>query len=390
MTRVLMVSVEPPWPAHHGGRLRVARVAEALSRDFDIVVTYPDPGTDAAQPSDRAQTPVTCRPLPWAPVSPLRSRASILPHIGGHYLLPARRSLRALSLELRPDVVYWSHSYLAAWAPRELRAIPSVVEFANIESNRLRTLVRSAGGARRAARALEATKAAVWEPRVARAASVCVALSEPDQQVLRGWGASAVLAPNGVDLVPYQPSPADGYALAMASYDYEPNIVAARGLIREVWPAVRREVPHARLVVAGRGSEALRDEFEAVDGVTVAGTVDDVSEVYAGAAVALAPATTGGGSQLKLTESLSRGRCVVLSPFAARGLPGPLRDTDGCRAAADSRQFADAIAEALRDVTARHSSERSGWQQAQSLGWSQAVNPVIDAIDRLTTGNKGS
>lgn len=176
----------------------------------------------------------------------------------------------------------------------------------------------------------------------------------------------------------------------MASYDYEPNVIATRGLVRDVWPVVRRVMPGARLVVAGRGSEALRDEFEAVDGVTVAGTVDDVSEVYAAAAVALAPATTGGGSQLKLTESLSRGRCVVLSAFAANGLPGPLRDTDGYRVAADARQFADAIAEALGDVAARHGRERSGWQQAQPLGWSHTVRPLTDAINGLTAGTARS
>lgn len=204
MSRVLVVTVEPPWPAHHGGRLRVARVAEALSRDLEVAVAYPDHGT--AGPAGLAQTPVACRPLSWAPASPLRSRASIRPHLGGHYLLPVMRSLLALSRELRPDALYWSHSYLAAWAPRELRAIPSVVEFANIEGRRLRTLVTSASGMRRAARAVEATKAAVWEPRVARAASVCVALSQQDLQVLRGWGATAVLAPNGVDLVPYRPT----------------------------------------------------------------------------------------------------------------------------------------------------------------------------------------
>jgi glycosyltransferase involved in cell wall biosynthesis len=149
-------------------------------------------------------------------------------------------------------------------------------------------------------------------------------------------------------------------------------------------------MPGARLVVAGRASEALRDEFEAVDGVTVAGTVDDVSEVYAGAAVALAPATSGGGSQLKLTESLSRGRCLVVSPFAAGGLPGPLRDTDGYRVAADARQFAEAIADALGDVAARHGRERSGWQRSQPLGWSQAVRPLLAAIGHLTAGNARS
>jgi len=377
MTRVLVISVEPPWPPNHGGRLRIARLAEALSRDLDVVVTYPERGASATAPA------VRCRPLPWHPVPAFRSRGTIRPHLGGHHLLPALTSLVALCRELRPDAVYWSHSYLAAWCPRELRSIPSVVEFVDIECDRLRSLAASAKGARRIARSVEAAKARVWEPAVARGAAVCVALSEPDYRMLRGWHANAVLVPNGVDRLPYAPSPADGYALAMASYEYEPNVIAARWLVRDVWPLVRARLPRARLVVAGWGSEALTAELEAIDGVTVGGTVADVTETYAGAAVALAPATTGGGSQLKLTESLSRGRCVVLSPFAAGGLPAAIRGSEACRVAANAGEFADAIADAVENVKVRHIHERAGWLSTQGLAWPQTVAPVAEAIARM-------
>jgi polysaccharide biosynthesis protein PslH len=385
MTRILVVSVESPWPANHGGRLRVARVAEALQEHFEVLVTFPDHGTALADP------PVTCRPLPWSARSAAWTRARVRPHLGGYFLLPAMASLSALCRELRPDAIYWSHSYLAAWSPRKRRRSPrvgepaNIVEFANIESRRLRTLVPLARGVHRVARAVEAAKATMWEPRVARRASFCVALSEQDQDLLRRWRASSVLVPNGVETVPYVPSPADGYALAIASYDYEPNVVAVRRLVRDIWPLVRRDLPAARLVVAGRASEALRAELAAVPGVTVIGTVADVCEVYAEAAVTLAPATTGGGSQLKLTESLSRGRCVVMTPFAARGLPGPLRDCEAYRVAAPPHQFAGAIVEALGQAATRQARERSGWQRCQALGWSQTLRPLVDAIERVTT-----
>jgi glycosyltransferase involved in cell wall biosynthesis len=379
-----MVSVEPPWPAEHGGRLRVARVAEALSRHLDVLVTFPDHGGREPAPD------VPCRPLPWAPATALRTRGSTRPHLGGHYLLPVLPALLELYREFRPDAIYWSHSYLAAWSPPELGKDSSVVEFANIESRRLRTLVGTARGKQRAVRRLEAAKAAWWEPRVAREASLCVALSPADEETLRGWGATVVSAPNGVDLVPYQPSPADGYALAMASYDYEPNVTAARALVHDVWPLVRRQLPSARLVVAGRGSESLRAEFGAVDGVHVAGTVDDVSAVYGAAAIALAPAMTGGGSQLKLTESLSRARGVVMTPFAAAGLTAPLTHCRACRVAELGGPFAAAIVTALRGVDERHADEFDGWQRCQQLGWDDTVRPVVAAISRLTTAGSAA
>ncbi|MEV6817009.1 hypothetical protein, partial [Micromonospora sp. NPDC051296] len=192
LNRVLVVSVEPPWPAHHGGRLRTARVAEALSRHAEVLVTFPDHGKRQPDP------PVETRPLPWSAPSAVRTRTSGRPHLGGHYLVPVAGTLDALCAEFRPDAVYWSHSYLAAWGPPASRQIPNIVEFANIESRRLQTLVTSAQGWQRLARRAEAAKAAFWEPRVAARAALCVALSQPDLDVLRGWARDVVLAPNGV------------------------------------------------------------------------------------------------------------------------------------------------------------------------------------------------
>jgi len=378
MKRVLVVSVEPPWPAQHGGRIRTARVAEALSNHVDVLVTFPDHGK--RQPDG----PVPTRPLPWSPPSAVRTRASGRPHLGGHYLVPVADSLGALCDEFRPDAVYWSHSYLAAWAPPSSRQVPQVVEFANIESRRLRTLVTAARGWQRMARRAEATKAAFWEPRVAARAALCVALSQPDVDVLRGWARDVVLAPNGVDGWPYTPSPPDGYVLALASYDYEPNVLALRAFVRDSWPLVRAERPAAQLVVAGRRSEALRQELAAVPGVTVLGTLDDVADAYAGAALTVAPATTGGGSQLKLTESMSRGRSVVMSPFAAQGLPHAVRGGDACLVADEPGSFADAVVDGLRDVSARQARERAGWQRCAALGWPEAVRELVTSISALT------
>jgi glycosyltransferase involved in cell wall biosynthesis len=384
MTRVLVVSVEPPWPAHHGGRLRTARVVEAMSRDLDVLVAYPDHGAASVDP------PVAIRPLAWSPVSAARSRISTRPHLGGHFLHSVSRDLLGVCREFRPAAVYWSHSYLAAWAPPELRAIPQIIEFANIESRRLRTLARNAKPWQRPARAAEAAKARLWEPRIARSASLCVALSESDDAVLRRWTPNVVLVPNGVDLVPYEVSPAQGYVLAIASYDYEPNVRAVRDLVRDAWPLVRQRLPGARLVVAGRASEHLRAEFAGVPGVTVLGSVDEVGPVYAGAAVCVAPASTGGGSQLKLTEALSRGRCVVMSPFAARGLPDRLAAGGGHRVADGPAEHAAAIIEALDRVADRHRRERSDWELCQLLSWPQVIRPLTDALAGMMTRSGAS
>jgi hypothetical protein len=380
--RVLLVSVEPPWPAHHGGRIRTARVAQALAERFDVLVAFPDHGVSTAQ------TPVASRALEWSAPSPVLTRASGKPHLGGHYLRPIADGLSRLASEFRPDAVFWSHSYLAPWCPPALRERPQIVEFANLESDRLRTLAASASGAQKVVRSSEAWKANRWEPALAEQAGLCVALNDADLAALRRWTDRVVLAPNGVDRFPYAPSPLDGYAVALASYDYEPNAVAVRDLVRSVWPLVIERHPAARLVVAGRRSEAFADEFASVPGVTVLGTLDDVAQAYAGAAVSLAPAQSGGGSQLKLSESMSRGRSVVMSPFAAAGMPPALRSCDGFWVGDGPAAFADAIVGALTGLVTRYAKEKAAWDACEKLTWSQTTGDLVTAMAQLMEAGK--
>ena len=55
----------------------------------DVGVAYPDEGRRQPNP------PLPCYPLPWRPASVLRSRATLRPHLGGHYLFPMLGSLLA-------------------------------------------------------------------------------------------------------------------------------------------------------------------------------------------------------------------------------------------------------------------------------------------------------
>jgi len=235
------------------------------------------------------------------------------------------------------------------------------------------------------AREVEARKAERWEPRVARRASLCVALNQRDAAVLRQWSARVLLVPNGVDQVAYERSPRDGYVLALASYDYEPNIEAILAVLRDVWPAVRRQRPEARLVIAGRRSERLPAEVAGTPGVEILGTLDQVDPAYRGAAVTLALAATGGGSQLKVTESLARGRCAVLSSFAAAGLPPNLAGGAGCLVAADDSQAAAHILQLLSDVDDRWKREQAGWEDGAALNWPSVVSPLVEFIGDLAS-----
>jgi hypothetical protein len=289
--------------------------------------------------------------------------------------------LQRLIEDLAPEVIAVSHSYLA---PLVRRLVPEgtvfVVDFANVEGQRLRSLSRAGRWRNRMSARWESTKAGWWEPRVAREADVCLAVDQVDQTTLAAWGARRThVVPNSVDgVAPYRPSPADGPALFLASGYYGPNQVGARWLFDDVWPRVRRQLPEAELWVAGWGTESAYRDIPGL-GIKVVGGVHDLSALAAGSAVCVAPVTSGAGTQLKVLEVLARHRTVVATPFSARSIPE--RAVTYCDIQGTCEGFSDAVVRALANTGERHAREAlvARWVPL----WRDSVRPLAEL---LTTG----
>ncbi len=363
LPRVVVATVEAPWPTTHGGRLRVARIAEALAADFRVTVVHPGP---AGTPPTGMDVQVAA-----APAEPrlVRNGVDVLraePRLGKHFRRALEPTLAPL-LEGRPDaIVYWTHSYLAAAGPRG--AGSEVVEFANLEHRRFSSLAATRGKLGRWVGTREATKASRWEPAVAVRADLAVALTESDAHWLDDQGASTVLAVNGADPVPTQPSPERGPVLMVASFGYPPNADAARSFVAHDWPRIRAAVPWAELQLVGRGAAAALADLVGEPGVSIVGDVDSVTPYLEGAALSVSPVVSGAGSQLKISEALAHGRAVVAASFAAEGLPAAAVLAGGVRCVPSSA-LAGAVVELLTDRRARASAEAGARQYAASTTW---------------------
>jgi glycosyltransferase involved in cell wall biosynthesis len=106
----------------------------------------------------------------------------------------------------------------------------------------------------------------------------------------------------------------------VALMSWTPNIDAANFLIDDVWPIVRKSVTHAELLIVGRNPPPEITTKHGTNGVIVTGTVADVRPYLAQAAITTAPLRAGGGSRLKILESLDAGRAVVATSVGAEGL----------------------------------------------------------------------
>jgi glycosyltransferase involved in cell wall biosynthesis len=133
----------------------------------------------------------------------------------------------------------------------------------------------------------------------------------------------AVVIPNGYDLTPdatVRPRTTDEPELTIVGlFIYEPNVDGAHYFVKQVLPLVRRSVPNARLVIAGRHEGAL-DDLADVEGVTVLGELDDLEPIFASSAAVVVPLRSGSGTRIKVLEAFAHELPVASTTIGCEGL----------------------------------------------------------------------
>jgi glycosyltransferase involved in cell wall biosynthesis len=150
--------------------------------------------------------------------------------------------------------------------------------------------------------------------------------------------------------------------LGVAVYDWLPNREGFDWFVREVWPHVRRAVPDAELHLVGKlADDGLKRAWSQTAGVQCMGRVADLRAAYREALFTIAPLFSGGGTNIKVVESLAHGRACVVSPHAAKGF----ENLGGLRVAHDPAEFINACVALL---------SRPEDTAAQGLAATQAAN----------------
>jgi glycosyltransferase involved in cell wall biosynthesis len=185
------------------------------------------------------------------------------------------------------------------------------------------------------------------EYRAIRLASLTFVCSDLDRDYLRTWWRlpGVVTVPNAVRAVELQKVSAESTVLFLGSLNYKPNAEAARFLLEEIWPRVYREMPGARLIIAGNCPERIEGLHETIPGVECAGFVSDLRGLYARSRIVCAPILSGAGTRVKIIEAAMYGKPTVATRIGAEGLE--FRDGRELLLRDDPRSFANACVELL-------------------------------------------
>ena len=176
-----------------------------------------------------------------------------------------------------------------------------------------------------------------------RGADLLVAIQDEERQQLEQLvpGKRVVTAGVDFDVVRHPGVPSGRRVLCIGS-DNPMNKKGLGDFLRFAWPHVRRQVPDAELLVAGKVS---RDMNLVAPGVTCLGPVDDLGPLYSQSRVVINPAVAGTGLKIKTLEALGHLRPIVTWPNGADGLPKELAAL--CNTVEDWYEYARRLASML-------------------------------------------
>jgi glycosyltransferase involved in cell wall biosynthesis len=217
-----------------------------------------------------------------------------------------------------------------------------------------------------------------YERQVARRTEWQVVCGPDDEAFVRRYIHHSVplaVIPNGVDPAYFHPAAAGSgpradhpSILFCGAMDYNPNVDALRWYFAEIHEPLLTRVPNLRLWIVGKDPTPEVQSYGIRPNVTVTGAVPDVRPYYRRAWLQIVPLRIGGGTRLKIVESLAMGTPVVSTTVGAQGLE--LEHGQDVLLADSADEFVEQTAQALLDADRRGRLEKAGLETVRSrLAW---------------------
>lgn len=220
---------------------------------------------------------------------------------------------------------------------------------------------------------------AAWETEILETVDAVAVCSETELARLGSQGtARRLVLPHGVDLDEFPDVPRDvgpPAVGAIGNWDWEPNARGIRWFIEEVWPAVRKAMPTAEALIAGRG---LHPSLQSTEGVHYLGRIPSHHDLIARVDAMVVPVRNSIGAPVKYAEALATGRSVAATSDAAAAHPGaPAFVSD------DPTAWATHLLDTLGDSASPGTAPPERRYALRSLSWSRTSLALVDwALER--------
>lgn len=306
------------------------------------------------------------------------------------------RKITELTRRERFDVIQFEHSVLAPYRSALHSSFngATVLSMHNIGAQQYRSMLDMARGVRRLPAAIKHRLMKGWEADEADRFHQVITVSECDRERLISMGVRTPVSviENGVDCSLLQPLPPPGSdteeIIFIGTMGYLPNRDAARYMVQEILPLIRKSRPDCRLNLVGSGGTDHLSDLVDEGVVNVTGRVDDPTTWYARSRLAVVPLRSGGGSRLKILEAMALGRPVVSTTLGREGLS--LRDGQDILTADTAEAFADHVVSLLEDDRAMRAYAMAGRKRVESdYDWDLLSRRLLETYESLAKPGPG-
>jgi glycosyltransferase involved in cell wall biosynthesis len=394
--RILFLSRWFPYPSDNGSRLRIFNLLKHLSSRYtvDLISFASEPVTDEAlavmQHYCEHVDVVRYRPFQPTRWTALAGYFSSRPRsVIDTYNVEMQRRVEQAGRERTYDVVIAAEIDVAPYA-MALSNVPRVFEgvevgkFYQRYTDERRPLKKLRAG-------LTWSKTSRYVADLLRSFDGCTVVSDQEREYVRQIAPSyqpVRVAPNGVDLACSTDfgAPQANTLVYSGALTYYANWEAVEFFLHDVFHLIKAKQPRAQLTVTGRLDGVPVDHLPNRNGTVFTGYVDDVRPVVARSWVSIVPLLTGGGTRLKILESLAVGTPVVSTSKGAEGLDlVPGRDI---LIADEPADFADAVLRVLRDAALRETLSRNGRRAVTRFDWRVVGPEFCDFVQEIAVRGK--
>jgi len=370
--RVMVLTAKTIWPLLGGAEIRNFSLLKETARHHDVTLVSFLLGRDdrdhfdGLEPHCRRIVGIDLVRPQWKRMS--KAMGSLLGGsrpfiISDYYQRRMEETVARVVEEDQIDVIHAHFLHVGQYAAQKGRAafvydahnLEHVLwdRFSTIQTNPLmRIFARS-----------QLPKFVEWQQRVARHSEKIVTLSDVDRdEFLRiAPDADVTTVPNGADVEYFHPlehiAEEENAIIYFANFGWPPQDDAAIYFHNDIFPAIRREIPGAKLYLVGKTPpESVR--ALAGDDVVVTGFVEDIREYIARAAVVVLPLRVGAGTKHRAYQALSMEKPLVTTSVGAEGIA--LEHSRTAMITDDAGEFARHTIDLLRDPERRREMGHAG------------------------------
>ena len=346
LVRTLFITRSLPYPPIGGAPLRNWQNINIMMKSGPVAVfsVLPHESSHSAEsPPGIAMLSIhhisNGQPSLWEKIE-CQLRLHGCPQADKYYRYSVARELDRVLAEFQPHLVVFEELCLYYYLPVVKRHQCRIIYDAhNAEAFLYREVYKARavkGFKSKVKTSIEFARIASIERDFVRQANQVWVCSDQDASLLQTLCRKALhthVVPNGVDIAYYDSVRLDHHSLPTelepvpltliftASFNYPPNVLAARLLLNQVYPRLREVYPNCRLLLVGISpTQDMQEAAEKEPGLVVTGKVPDIRPYLSASSAVIVPLLHGGGTRLKILEAFAAGRPVVSTSKGAEGL----------------------------------------------------------------------